>query len=106
RLQSLGLVPPKLPRLKAHERADKELRTEHERTVLQRRKTVKRLATKYSLYALWHAYCTEALESGLDAVTVSVLMGHRNTTMISRVYSHVDQRHRHMREAANRAKGA
>jgi len=39
-------------------------------------------------------------------VTVSVLMGHRDTTMISRVYSHLSQRHDHLREAANRARGA
>jgi hypothetical protein len=31
-------------------------------------------------------------------------MGHRDTTMISRVYSHVDQRHQHMRQAANKAR--
>ena len=42
----------------------------------------------------------------LIAVTVSVLMGHRDTTMISRVYSHVGERHDHMRKAANRARGA
>jgi integrase len=39
-------------------------------------------------------------------VTVSVLMGHRDTTMISRVYSHLTQRQEHLRQAANRARGA
>ena len=109
-LRSRGLVPPKVPRLKVHERGDEIKRVEQNRRVLERRAEIRRLAwelgTKYSIYAMRHAYCTEALESGLDAVTVSVLMGHRDTTMISRVYSHVDQRHKHMREAANRAKGA
>lgn len=108
RLQQLGLVPPKVPRLKAAERSDRRLRAEHERKVLERRRQVNRLAwqhgTKYSIYAMRHAFCTEALENGLDAVTVSVLMGHRDTTMISRVYSHVDQRNQHMRQAANRAR--
>lgn len=108
RLQQLGLVPPKVPRLKAHERAEQGLRAGHERRVLERRSRINRLAwehgTKYSIYAMRHAFCTEALENGLDAVTVSVLMGHRDTTMISRVYSHVDQRHQHMRQAANRAR--
>lgn len=108
-LQSRHLVPPMIPRLKAAQRQDPAVRAEHERKVLKRREAVNRLAyelgTKYSIYAIRHAYCTEALESGLDAVTVSVLMGHRDTTMISRVYSHIDQRHRHMRDAANRAKG-
>ena len=74
------------------------------------RQLIHRLAwehgTKYSLYAFRHAFCTEALENGLDAVTVSVLMGHRDTTMIARHYSHVHQRHEHMRDAARKARGA
>ncbi len=110
KLQQLGLVPPPVKRLSAEERRDNALRADHHRQVLARRKEIARLAwnhgTKYSLYALRHAFCTEALENGVDAVTVSVLMGHRDTTMISRGYSHVNQRHEHMRQAANRARGA
>ena len=109
-LQRENFLPPKVPRLKAHQRSDQTLRKEHEAKVLGRRKEISRLAwelgTKYSIYAMRHAYCTEALESGLDAVTVSVLMGHRDTAMISRVYSHLTQRNDHMRTAANQARGA
>ena len=47
------------------------------------------------------------LQSGqLDAATVSVLMGHRDTTMISRHYSHLAQRLGHLRDAARKARGA
>lgn len=110
RMVALGVVPPKVKRIAVADRGDKAKRAEHEAKVLARRKEVNRLAwkhgTKYSLYSMRHAYCTEALERGLDAVTVSVLMGHRDTTMISRVYSHLDKRHAHMSEAARRAKGA
>jgi integrase len=110
RLHRLGLLPPKIPRMTAPVRKDKTLRAEQERKVLARRKEVHRLAwehgIKYSLYAFRHAFCTEALENGVDAVTVSVLMGHRDTTMISRVYSHLTQRQEHLRDAANRARGA
>jgi integrase len=109
-LLRLGLLPPKLQRLTAVERGDREKRTAHEYRVLERRRLIHRLAwehgTKYSLYAFRHAFCTEALENGLDAVTVSVLMGHRDTTMISRVYSHLTQRQEHLRDAANRVRGA
>ena len=91
------------------QRGDQSLRRDHESKVLARRKEIARLewdyGTKYSLYAMRHAFCTEALENGLDAVTVSVLMGHRDTTMISRTYSHLTQRHDHLRQAANRARG-
>src|SRR5262249_24926431 len=96
RIAALGLVPPKIKRLTAPERADKEKRKEHEAKVLERRKRVNTLAwehgTKFSVYVLRHAWVTEALVNGLDAVTVSVLAGHRDTTMISRHYAHVDQR--------------
>ncbi len=65
-----------------------------------------KLGVKYSLYALRHSFCTFALEGGqLDAVTVSMLMGHRDTTMISRHYSHLGQRIEYMRQAAAKAKG-
>jgi integrase len=36
-------------------------------------------------------------------VTVAVLMGHRDTTMISRVYGHLMQRRDYLREAVRKA---
>jgi len=110
RLRELGLLPPKLKRLTFVERQDPRRREEHRQAVLARRRQIKELGkrygVKYSLYAFRHAFCTEALESGLDAVTVSVLMGHRDTTMISRHYSHLTQRLGHLRDAARKARGA
>jgi len=108
RLKAAGLFPPPVKRLTGTPaQRDPVKRAEQHAMVLARRKQIGKLAwehgTKYSLYAFRHAFCTEALENGLDAVTVSVLMGHRDTTMISRVYSHVHQRHEHMKQAANRA---
>ena len=58
---------------------------------------------RYSLYTFRHSWCTHALERGVDAVTVAVLMGHRDTTMISRFYSHLMQRRDHLREAVRKA---
>jgi integrase len=111
RIRSLGLIPAPLPRLTGRlEQKDPAKRSEHFKAVIARRKVIAQLAwdhgTKYSIYSMRHAFCTEALENGIDAITVSVLMGHRDTTMISRVYSHINQRHEHMRQAANRARGA
>ncbi len=108
RMKSQGLIPAKIPRLKVSDRNDKAKQKEHDRLVRERlqaiRNQARKLGTKYSLYVLRHAYITEALVSGIDAVTVSLLAGHRDTTMISRVYSHVDQNQDHMRKAANQAK--
>lgn len=65
-----------------------------------------KIGVKYSLYAIRHTFCTFALAVGkLDAVTVSHLMGHRDTSMISRHYAHLTQLSEHLRDAANRVKG-
>jgi integrase len=110
RVRELGLEPPSLPRLKAVERADPARRREQERKVLTRRRQITLLAKehgpRYNLYAFRHSFVTEALIQGLDAVTVSVLVGHRDTTMISRHYAHLTDRHDHLREAATRARGS
>jgi len=111
RLVRLGLMPRKIKRLSYAERQEPGRREAHRQAVLARRRQVKALAkphgTKYSLYSFRHAFCTAALESGqLDAVTVSVLMGHQDTTMISRHYSHLTERLSHLREAVRKARGA
>jgi integrase len=106
KLAELGLIPPRLKRLKKAERNDPARRDAHTRAVLARRKQIAELARhhgpKYSLYTFRHSWCTHALARGIDAVTVSVLMGHRDTTMISRVYSHLMERRDHLREAVRK----
>jgi len=105
RLQRLGLLPPKIPRLTKPQREDRAVRAEYTRKVLERRERINELArehgTRYNLYAFRHSRITEALVAGLDAVTVSVLAGHRDTTMISRHYAHLTQQLAHLREAAS-----
>lgn len=60
-------------------------------------------APKYSLYALRHSWSTRALQSGLDALTVAVLMGHNDPSTRSRVYQHIAHSPEHMRKQAARA---
>jgi integrase len=55
------------------------------------------------LYNFRHSWATRALERGVDAVTVSVLMGHADTRMLSRVYQHLSQNPAHLQDAVNRA---
>jgi integrase/recombinase XerD len=108
-LAESGLMPPKLKRLSKAQRSDLVIREAHRESVIERQRQIARLAKRhvprYSLYTFRHSWCTYALERGVDAVTVAVLMGHRDTTMISRVYSHLMQRRDHLRDAVRKAAG-
>jgi integrase len=55
-------------------------------------------------YALRHLWVTDALEGGLDAITVATLVGHRSTRMIETRYSHLDERRSHLKEQAGRVR--
>lgn len=110
RLPRLGLMPPNLKRLTYSQREEPGRREEHTKAVLQRRRDIALLGHRHgnrlNLYAVRHSFCTFALAVGkLDAVTVAHLMGHRDTSMISRHYAHLAQRADFLREAAARAKG-
>jgi len=50
-----------------------------------------------------HTYCTRALESGVDPVTLATLMGHADTSMVARVYAHLQLDH--LKRAAQQAAG-
>jgi integrase len=63
------------------------------------------LAPKYCLTNFRHSWCHHALCRGLDALTVSVLMGHADPSMVARVYSHLSHAADYLHEAANRAVG-
>jgi len=111
RMKQKGIHVPKIPRLPAKQRQDPTALAQQKERLRERRKQINRLAEaqaeKVALYSFRHSWCTDALESGeLDAVTVSVLLGHRDTQMISRVYGHLLQRTDHLRQAVRKARGA
>lgn len=60
---------------------------------------------KLSAYVLRHTFATDALAKGVDIASLAALMGHRDTSMISRVYGHLTQRVDHLREQAKKAAG-
>jgi site-specific recombinase XerD len=62
-------------------------------------------APKYSLYTLRHSWATHALERGVDALTVAVLMGHRDPSTLAKVYQHLSQNPDYMLEQARKAAG-
>jgi integrase len=54
-------------------------------------------------YLFRHTFATDALERGVDAVSLAELMGHRDTSMISHVYQHLDQKVEHLHSSAVKA---
>ena len=67
------------------------------------RRLRERLGFYFTPYTLRHSFITDALEQGVDPITVARIVGHRNLDMINRVYSHIEQRSEHMQKSANRA---
>jgi len=65
----------------------------------------KKIGKKYHLGAFRKGFATEALKAGVDVVTLGHLMGHRDTSMIARVYGQVQNDPSHMADSAKRAKG-
>lgn len=61
------------------------------------------VAPRYSLYALRHSWATRALQSGLDGLTVAVLMGHSDPSTLAKVYQHLAHNPQHMLSLAKRA---
>lgn len=54
-------------------------------------------------YSLRHTYATDAIENGVEGITIGVLMGHVDPSMVGRVYQHLEQKPDYLRDAAERA---
>ena len=80
-----------------------ELRTEARKKLLGR--IARSLAPHHSLYTLRHSWATNALRKGVDPLTVAILMGHKDPSMLARVYQHLAHSPEHMRDQAKRAIG-
>lgn len=63
------------------------------------------MGKEVTAYALRHLFVTDGLERGVPIATMAELVGHKNTNMISKVYSKLSERTGHLREAARRARG-
>ncbi len=69
----------------------------------QCRKARKKVGFKFTAYSFRHTFATDALKSGLDAVTVARLMGHTSTRMLDTVYSHLEDQTDYLAGAMGRA---
>ena len=98
---AMTLAPKK--REKGIERAKRpaELREEAKAKLFGR--MARQIAPRYSLYALRHSWATNALKRGVDPLTVALLMGHKDPSMLARVYQHLSHSPEHMRDQARKA---
>jgi integrase len=80
-----------------------ELRCEAKRKLTHTRAA--KLAPRYSLYSLRHSFATNALQRGVDSLTVAVLLGHQDPSTLSKVYQHLSLDPEHMLKQAHRAAG-
>jgi integrase len=53
-------------------------------------------------YSLRHQYITDGLEAGVPIATMAQMVGHEGTRMIDQHYSHLEERHAHLHDAADR----
>lgn len=61
------------------------------------------LVPQYSLYALRHSWATHALRRGVDPLTVAILMGHSDPSMLAKVYQHLALDPDHLRSQLAKA---
>ena len=80
-----------------------ELRCEAKRKLTFER--ARELGTRYSLYSLRHSWATNALKRGVDALTVAILMGHKDPSQLAKTYQHLGHNPAHMLEQARKAAG-
>ena len=97
------LKPMKTCHGKSLRKTAAELRCEAKRKLTFKRAA--QLAPRYSLYALRHSWATNALQRGVDPLTVAILMGHEDPSTLAKVYQHLSLNPQHLLEEARRAAG-
>lgn len=112
KMKELGITLERPPRFKAEAVVPAKrsiAKKQHEEKLYERRKALWKLARKYGrkycLYNFRHSWATRALKRGLDPLTVAILMGHSDPSMLAKVYQHVAHDPEYMRGAAKRATG-
>lgn len=63
------------------------------------------LSADMTTHALRHLFATDALDKDIPIATVSELLGHSDTTMVSRVYSHLGDRKQHLKDSLSKFRG-
>jgi integrase len=97
-----SLKPTRIENGVRRKKTDRELRCEAKVKLTNR--LAASLVPRYSLYAYRHSFATHALQRGVDSVTVAVLMGHTDPSMLAKVYQHLTQNPTFMLDQAKRAR--
>ena len=66
----------------------------------------KKIGQKVCLTDYRHSLATRLLTQGVDALTVSILLGHADVSMLAKVYQHVNHEHSYLLEAVRKANPA
>jgi integrase len=98
-----ALKPMTTVKGKERDKRPAELRCEAKRKLTNKLAT--QHATRYSLYALRHSFATNALQKGIDSLTVAVLLGHDDPSTLARVYQHLNQNPKHLLDEIRKAAG-
>jgi len=65
----------------------------------------KTLGAKLCLYHFRHSFADRLLKAGVDALTVAILLGHADVSMLGKVYQHLPHSPDHLREQLRRIAG-
>lgn len=87
-----GVVVPK---------SEADLRSEAKQKLIDR--MARQASPRWSLYALRHSWATNALQNGVDALTVAILMGHKDPSTLARTYQHLSHNPAHLLAESRRA---
>jgi integrase len=55
-------------------------------------------------YTIRHTWATDALQKGIDPITLAILMGHVDTTTLARTYQHLTKNSQYLHEANKAAR--
>ena len=67
--------------------------------------STQRVDFRISAYVIRHTWATEALENGVDPITVATIMGHKDLTQLMKTYQHIEKKRDHLRKALHQALG-
>jgi integrase len=60
---------------------------------------------QFFAYAIRHTFITDALRQGCNPVTLAHIVGHKDATMILKIYQHLNLNSGHIRKALGQATG-